>query len=220
MAGDQETKIMVTRTADYARARHEGDTGGHDWWHIERVRRLALDLCRQEGGDRLVVELAALLHDVADWKLHGDEAAAAWEVREWLLGLGAHQALVDHVGEIASSVSFLGAGVTTPMRTLEGRIVQDADRLDALGAIGIARAFAYGGARGRALHDLAVPPRRHTTAAAYKASTGPTINQFHEKLLLLKDGLHTVAARRLAAERHQFMEEFLARFAAEWEGRA
>ena len=195
-----------------------GDATGHDWWHVERVRRLALRLAAEEGADKFVVEVAALLHDVADWKLSGDAEAGARRAREWLASLGVEAPIVEHVAGIVAGISFKGAGVPTPMSTIEGRVVQDADRLDALGAIGIARAFAYGGSRGRPLHDPSEEPRLHGSFAEYRSATGGTLNHFHEKLLLLRERMNTAAGRRLADERHRFMEEFVRRFLAEWEG--
>jgi uncharacterized protein len=135
-----------------------------------------------------------------------------------LNSLDVDQPVIDHVASIIASLSFKGAGVETPMSTLEGRCVQDADRLDAIGAIGVARAFAYGGHRGRALYDPAVPPQPHDSFEAYKRNSGPTINHFHEKLLLLKDRMNTGTGKRLAAERHAFLERFLEQFMAEWDG--
>ena len=219
-AEETDRAEVVARTAAHVRALLGKDATGHDWWHVERVRRLALRIGAEEGADPFVVELAALLHDVADWKFHGgDEEAGARAARGWLEGLGVEPAVVDHVAAIVRDLSFKGAGVATPMASREGAVMQDADRLDAIGAVGIARAFAYGGARGRALHDPEVPPVLHATAGAYKTAGGPTINHFHEKLLLLKDRMNTDAGRRLAEERHRFVEAYLERFLAEWDGR-
>ena len=145
--------------------------------------------------------------------------AAARIAREWLESLQTPREIVDHVALIADTISFVGAGVATPMSTVEGRAVQDADRLDALGAVGIARAFAYGGSKGRPLYDPNVPPTPHDSFDAYKKNAGPTINHFYEKLLLLKDRMQTDAGRRLAEERHAFLEEFLDEFFAEWAGK-
>lgn len=209
---------IVARTEARVRELLAGDASGHDWWHIERVRRLALRLAAEEGADPLIVELAALLHDVGDWKLSGDPEAGPRHAREWLTEVGADPDIVQHVASIVAQVSFKGAGVATPMSTLAGSVVQDADRLDALGAIGIARAFAYGGSRGRPLHDPMQPPRLHTSFAEYRASAGGTLNHFREKLLLLRDRMNTTAGRRLAMERHAFMEDFVHRFLVEWDG--
>ena len=181
---------------------------------------MARRLAAEERADADVVELAALLHDVADWKFTGgDETAGPAAARAWLAAQGAAEPTIAHVERIVADLSFKGAGVPTPMHSLEGQIVQDADRLDAIGAIGVARAFAYGGHRGRAMYDPEVPAERHDSFAAYKRNSGPTINHFYEKLLLLAERMNTPAARRMAAERHAYMEEFLARFYREWEGR-
>jgi uncharacterized protein len=212
---------VIGKTVEHVRAALGADSSGHDWHHIERVRRVAMLIARDEEADPFVVELAALLHDIADWKFHGgDDNEGPRRAADWLLSLGVERATIDHVCRIIREISFKGAGVATPMSTLEGEIVQDADRLDAIGAIGIARAFAYGGHAGRAMHDPQVPCETHSTFAEYKKNSGPTINHFHEKLLLLRDRMNTASGRRLAAARHHFMEEFLARFLAEWQGDA
>jgi uncharacterized protein len=210
---------LLARTEAFVRERMHGDGSGHDWWHVHRVRGTALRLAREEGADESIVELAALLHDVWDHKLHdGDDTVAPREIRRWLKGAGADEATIAHVCEIVAGVSFKGAGVATPMRTPEGAVVQDADRLDAIGAVGIARAFAFGGTRGRPLHDPESEPEHHATFDAYRAGSGGTTAHFHEKLFLLRDRMNTASARRLADERHRFMEEFLRRFHDEWNG--
>jgi uncharacterized protein len=197
-----------------------GEGSGHDWWHVYRVWQSAIRIGEGEGADLYVVQIAALLHDLGDQKFQGgDETVGPRMAREWLESLDAAPVVIDHVCEIIRDLSFKGANVQTPMRTLEGRVVQDADRLDAIGAIGIARAFAYGGHKGRELYDPNVPPEIHGSFEAYKSSSAPTINHFYEKLLLLKEGMNTDTARRAAEERHRFMESFLAQFYAEWEGR-
>lgn len=209
---------ILRRTEAWVRGQMQGEGTGHDWWHVDRVRRMALRLARDERADPYVTELAALLHDVADHKFHGgDETIGPRTARAWLSEAGADAADVEHVATIIAELSFKGAGVATPMSTVEGRVVQDADRLDAIGAIGIARAFAYGGSRGRALHEPDAAPELHDSFEGYKASTGPTINHFHEKLLLLRDRMNTPAARRIADARHRFMEAFLDRFHQEWD---
>jgi len=196
-----------------------GDSSGHDWFHIERVRRTALAIGREEGADPITVELAALLHDVADWKFAGgDHTAGPRAAREWLVSRGADATLINHVCEIIASLSFKGADVPTPMATLEGQVVQDADRLDALGAIGIARTFAYGGHKGQAMHDPAIAPQPHASFDAYKRGGGTTINHFYEKLLLLAARVNTATGKRLAADRQRYMEHFLEQFLAEWDG--
>jgi uncharacterized protein len=208
---------ILTAAAAFAREQHSRDSSGHDWWHIARVRTLARAIAREEGADAYVCALAALLHDVADAKIAGDDATGQRRVRAWLEAHGVAPDVTAHVMEIIATMSFAG-GNRPPMRTLEGRVVQDADRLDAIGAIGIARAFAFGGSRGRAMHDPDERPRAYAGKAEYSASGAATITHFHEKLLLLKDRMNTVYARRLAEDRHRYMLAFLDEFAAEWDG--
>jgi uncharacterized protein len=210
---------IVARTADYVRHQLEGDSSGHDWWHIYRVWQAALRLAEAESADRFVVELAALLHDLDDWKLHDEDATGGPLIaRGWLEQCGVDAAVVGHIGDIIDQLSFKGAGVPTPMRSIEGMIVQDADRLDALGAIGIGRAFAYGGYKGRLMHDPDVRPQLHSTFDAYRANQGTTINHFYEKLLLLADRMNTPRARIIAERRQKTMEAFLEQFHLEWTG--
>jgi len=210
---------IIQKTTGHVRGLLSGEGSGHDWFHVERVCRTALRIGREEEADLFVVELAALLHDVADWKFAGgDHEAGPRAARDWLSSLGVSAAVIDRVCDIIAGLSFKGAGVETPMTTLEGQCVQDADRLDAIGAIGIARAFAYGGHKGRALYDPAVPPQPHATFEAYKKNVGPTINHFYEKLLLLKDRMNTATGTRLAGERHAIMENYLEQFFSEWNG--
>lgn len=204
---------VISKTTSFVRERLEGEGTGHDWWHIERVRNNAVKIAQEEGADLFIVELGALLHDIADWKFHGgDEEAGPKAAREWLEGLNVDESTIVHVCDIIKHISFKGAGVSTPMKTKEGMIVQDADRLDAMGAIGIARAFAYGGHKGRELHNPDRPPERHGSFEQYKKNTGPTLNHFYEKLFLLKDLMNTTTGKRMAEERHRFMEEYVARF--------
>lgn len=215
MTGEQ-ARILAS-AEEYARSELRHESSGHDWRHIERVRNLARVIAREEGADRYICELTALLHDLADAKIAGDEATGERRVRDWLVALAVEPAVIERVMEIITTMSFAG-GNRPPMTTLEGRVVQDADRLDALGAVGIARTFAYGGSRGRLLYDPDIPSQQHTSAEAYHASDAPTINHFYEKLLLLKDRMNTPYARRLAEGRHAYMEAFLAEFFAEWDG--
>jgi uncharacterized protein len=210
---------LVDRTAEYVKAKLSADGTGHDWWHVYRVWKMAKRIGEAEGADLLVVELAALLHDIADWKAHGgDSTVGPRMAREWLGSLDVDPTVIEHVCQIIADISFKGAGVEQPVVSLEGKVVQDADRLDALGAIGIGRAFAYGGAKGRLIYDPDVKPREHCTAESYLKDGGTTINHFYEKLLLLKDRMNTATGRTIAEKRHQYMEEFLRRFLDEWEG--
>lgn len=212
----EQVRLLAEAEA-FAREELRRDSSGHDWWHIQRVVALARRIAREEGADTFICELAALLHDVADYKIAGDEEAGLAKVRGWLEAHGADTPTVARVMEIIATMSF-GGGNRPPMRTLEGRVVQDADRLDAIGAIGVARAFAFGGSRGRALYDPEETPRAYSSTEAYHASTQSTISHFHEKLLLLKERMNTPFARRLAERRHRYMETFLEEFAAEWSG--
>ncbi|MFD1470451.1 HD domain-containing protein [Hymenobacter caeli] len=213
---------FIEPTAVFIEEKFRGEGSGHDWEHIRRVWRLAERLAADTpGADPELTALGALLHDVADWKAHGgDYEAGPRAARAWLAGLGAPAALIGRVETLIREVSFKGLGVPTPVSSPEAALVQDADRLDAIGAIGIARAFAYGGHRGRPLHDPAVPPVAHASFAAYQGSSGPTLNHFYEKLLHLHERLHTPAARRLAAGRQAYLEAFVAQFLAEWAGEA
>lgn len=211
---------IIQRTADYIQNKLGGEGSGHDWWHVYRVWKNAIHIAEQEHADMFEVELAALLHDIADWKFHdGDEDAGPKAASEWLNKLGVEEGVIQRVSRIIREVSFKGAGVKTAMTSQEGMIVQDADRLDAIGAIGIARAFAYGGSRHREIYNPGLSPENHETFEQYKNSRGSTINHFYEKLLLLKDLMNTEPARKIALERHEVMEEFLHQFFMEWEGK-
>lgn len=210
---------VIQSVAHEVRMRLQGEGSGHDWWHVLRVWNMAKHLCEQERADFFVVELAALLHDVADWKFHdGDDTVGPRVAREILEEQDVDSHVVDHVANIISTMSFKGAGVVTPMETLEGKIVQDADRLDAIGAIGIARTFAYGGNKNREMYNPEQKPTMHDSKDAYFSGGSHTINHFYEKLLLLKDRMNTNAAKQIAEGRHRFMEEYLERFYREWEG--
>ncbi len=192
--------------------------GSHDWFHIDRVRRTALYLQSIEGGSAECIELAALLHDYSDHKYNGgDFDAGSREVLALLRSLGASADLAQQVAQIVRVVSYKGAHVPDSMTNLEGQIVRDADRLDAIGAIGIARAFSYGGSKGRALYDPNVAPTMHQSKEAYAQDKGHTINHFYEKLLLLKDRMETPTAQKLAAQRHTVMEQFIVQFRQEWD---
>lgn len=204
---------IIRRTADYVRGQLAHENSGHDWWHVYRVLQLAKRLADREGADRFIVELAALLHDIADWKFHdGDEEVGPRVAKAWLESLHVPQPICRQVADIIRRISFHGAGTASVTTTIEGKVVQDADRLDAIGAIGIARVFMYSGSRDREMYDPDVPPTMHATAEAYKANRSSAINHFYEKLLLLSERLNTDAARKIAKDRHEFMEQYLDRF--------
>ena len=210
---------LIDRVAAQIRARCQGESSGHDWHHIDRVWTLARRVAIAEGADLQVVELGALVHDIADWKFHaGDDSAGPRAAQMPLADEGAAHDIIDAVVDIVATLSFKGAGVRTAMRSIEGQCVQDADRLDAIGAIGIARCFAYGGHAGRLIHDPQVAPVMHASAEAYKAAKGTSLNHFYEKLLLLKDRMNTASGRRIAEERHAYMAQFVARFLGERNG--
>ncbi|MBN1348331.1 HD domain-containing protein [candidate division KSB1 bacterium] len=213
----RQGSLILQRTIEYVKRSQQFNTSGHDWWHTWRVWQMAKRLAREEGADMFVVELAALLHDLADWKYtDANEHAAS----DWLASQQVPRAIIRHVDEIVGTLSFKGAGVDSKMSSLEGKVVQDADRLDAMGAIGIARTFAYGGSKNRLLHSPEIKPVIHQTPEEYKQRVGTTINHFYEKLLLLKERMNTEPARKIAAARHHFLGSFLARFFDEWEGKA
>ncbi len=215
-----EKEKIIQKTAQFVREHLEGESTGHDWWHTYRVWKMALRIANEEKDvDLFVVQLAALLHDIADWKFHGgDESIGVKLAREWLEKLEVDEKTINHVCEIIKEVSFKGAGVKSKPRTKEGMIVQDADRLDALGAIGIARCFATGAKLNQEIYNPEIKPKFHKTFEEYKNSKTTSINHFYEKLLLLKDLMNTETARRIAEGRHKFMEEFIDRFFREWNG--
>jgi uncharacterized protein len=215
-----QTKI-VQKTAAFIKEKFATEATGHDCWHMYRVWKTAQHIAAQEPtADRFTTELAALLHDIADWKFHdGDLEAGPRAARAWLKTQNVDEAVILHIEGIIRNVSFMGAHVKNDLKTIEGQIVFDADKLDSLGAIGIARAFAYGGANGRPMYDPVSRPELHATFEAYKSKQGPTIDHFYEKLLLLKDKMYTVTGKAMAQSRHEYMETFLKQFYAEWEGK-
>ncbi len=209
----------IASTEAYVKAQLQGAEGGHDWWHVYRVWQLSKRIAIQESADTLTVELSALLHDIADAKFHGgDEELGPARATAFLEQLGLDAERVAHISNIIRYLSYKGGHNEGAFYSPEFAVVRDADRLDALGAIGIARTFNYGGFRNRALYDPAIPPQPGMSKEAYKNSTAPTLNHFYEKLLLLKDGMLTATGKQLAAERHAYMQEFVDRFKAEWEG--
>ncbi len=211
---------IINQTAAYVESTLQGAEGGHDWWHIHRVWHNTRLLARTEPVDAFVAELAALLHDIADSKFHdGDEEIGPRTAAAFLQELKVDPLVVEHVVQVIRHISFKGGNFESPFFSPELAVVQDADRLDALGAIGIARTFNYGGFKNRPLYDPAIPPDMNLSKEAYKNSSAPTINHFYEKLLLLKDRMNTETGRKLAQERHDFMEQFLERFYAEWNGK-
>ena len=210
---------IIDKTCKFVEDKLSGDGSGHDWWHIFRVWTLAKKIAVEEKAQVEIVELGALLHDIADWKFYdGDDSIGPAIAREFLNNHNVEPNLSDSVVEIISTVSYKGAGVATPMKTLEGKIVQDADRLDAIGALGIARTFAYGGYKNRLIYHPDEKPVLHKSYEDYKKNEGHTINHFYEKLLLLKERMNTNTGKRIAEGRHKFMQSFLDQFYKEWDG--
>jgi uncharacterized protein len=211
----------IIETVQYVKKTLSGAEGGHDWFHIERVWKNAKLIASGEECDLEVVELAALLHDIADSKFHGgDEEIGPRKAREYLTTAGVDSKKANHIVAIIENVSFKGGHNARNHSSIELDIVQDADRLDAIGAIGIARTFNYGGFKNRAIYDPSIAPNLNMTKEEYKKSKAPTINHFYEKLLLLKDLMNTQSGKRIAEQRHQYMEGFLNQFYNEWNGRS
>lgn len=212
-----DKKQIVQETGIFIRALLEGEGSGHDWWHIHRVRNNALLIAKAYNTDLFVIEMAALVHDIADHKLHGgDEEIGPRKAKEWMEECNIEPQEMNHILLIMQQVSFSKGTIPD---TLEGKIVQDADRLDAIGAIGIARTFAFGGFKKREIYNPEIPPVKYHSMDDYKKNTNPTLNHFYEKLLLLKDLMNTEEAKKIATHRHQYMEEFLEQFYGEWNGK-
>tara|TARA_B100000809_G_scaffold225176_1_gene235965 strand:+ start:21812 stop:22465 length:654 start_codon:yes stop_codon:yes gene_type:complete len=212
-------KQIIQNTIDFVKETLKNAEGGHDWFHIERVYKNSLLIAEQENVDLFVVQLAALLHDIADSKFHkGDETIGPRMAYEFLKKEITPEETIQHVVHIIKNISYKGGNFKNTFHSKELAVVQDADRLDAIGAIGIARCFSYGGFKERALYDPEITPNLQLTKEAYKKSTAPSINHFYEKLLLLKGKMNTETGQRIAADRHVFMEHFLNQFYAEWNG--
>ncbi|MGD0729062.1 MAG: HD domain-containing protein [Candidatus Micrarchaeaceae archaeon] len=227
MVKDGTTKQKaIEMTAQYVKAKLSGETTGHDWFHVYRVWRNAITIGKVEKADMFVVQLAALLHDIADWKMNDvDSKIGPKKAKEWLESLKVDPKTIQHVCDIIQDMTFKGAASKSKIKTKEGMIVQDADRLDAMGAIGIARTFASGQKFGQEIYNPNIKPLINLTAKSYgKQYTGErkntSINHFYEKLLLIKDRMNTRTARKIAKQRHDFMEEYLKRFYKEWDGKS
>jgi uncharacterized protein len=216
-------KNIIEQTIVFVKKTLQGAEGGHDWFHIHRVFLNTQSIARKEKVNHLIVSLGALLHDIADSKFHdGDESIGPKVASEFLTSLNVEQEVIDHVVQIIENISFkssLETKLKERFNSIELQVVQDADRLDAIGAIGIARAFNYGGFKNRELHNPIVPPNLNMSKEEYKKSTAPTINHFYEKLLLLKDKMNTSTGKRIAQQRHQFMLDYLVQFDNEWKGK-
>lgn len=208
-----KTKLFVKETLADAE-------GGHDWFHTLRVYNNALLIAKDETVDTLIIGLGALLHDIADSKFHdGDETIGPKKAREFLFKLNVDSKVIEHVVQIIENISFKGGNETQKFKSAELDVIQDADRLDAIGAIGIARCFNYGGFKNRGLYNPDIKPNLNMSKEEYKNSKAPTINHFYEKLLLLKDRMNTSTGKKIALERHNYMLNFLEQFYAEWHGK-
>ncbi len=213
-------KTVILKTIDFVKKVLFNAEGGHDWWHIYRVWQLAKHISRTESVDTYVVELGALLHDIADFKFHnGDDKVGPRKARELLTSLNVEETVIIHIENIISNVSFKGSQHTQKFKSPELAVVQDADRLDAMGALGIARTFNYGGYKGRGIYNPEIKPNLKMTEKEYKNSNAPTLNHFYEKLLLLKDRMNTDTGKAMAKHRHKYMEQFLDEFYKEWDGK-
>lgn len=212
-----QKKNLLDQLTEVVEQKFRNESADHDWYHIQRVVKLAEEIQSKEGGDLLVIRVAALLHDISDHKLNGGVKNDCARVsKEILTHLNADEALIRKVCEIVDRVSFKGAGVADETGSIELDIVRDADRLDAIGAIGIARAFHFGGKNNRSLYEPDLNPSLHSSFEDYSSDKSHTINHFYEKLLLVKDRLKTPAAQKIGAERHQLMEDFVSNFLKEW----
>ena len=210
---------IIEKTILFVKDKLENAEGGHDWFHIERVYKNALLIAQEEDCDLTVVKLGALLHDIADSKFHdGDEAVGPRTAGAFLESENISEEIIAHVINIIENISFKGGNFEKKFSSKELEIVQDADRLDAIGAIGIARCFNYGGFKNRPLYNPAIPAKFNMSKEEYKTSESPTLNHFYEKLLVLKDKMNTPTGKKIAEARHQYMENFLSQFYAEWEG--
>lgn len=208
---------IIQKVKEYVRKELGHEPTGHDWGHSWRVWKMAKRIAEKEGGDLFIIELAALLHDIADWKFSGGNTKTGSKKAKILLEkLGVEQKIIKEVCCIIENISFKGAGVKDKMKIIEGKIVQDADRLDAIGAIGIARTFAYGGFKRKEIYNPEIKPKVHKSFREYKENKSTSINHFYEKLLLLKDRLNTKTAKKIAEKRHKFLEAYLKQFFKEW----
>lgn len=216
-----ENEIKILEAAEkYVKAQLTGEGSGHDWWHIVRVHTVAKQFAEKEGADSFICQLAALLHDLADEKIAGSEEVGLAQVSDWLASQSLSEEKRSHVLEIIQYMSFKGGANQGKTLTLEGQIVQDADRLDAIGAIGIARVMAYAGNKGNLIHEPEKQVRQHMTVEEYRKGDNTAIMHFYEKLLKLKDLMNTESAKKMAQHRHEFMESYLKEFYAEWDGKA
>lgn len=212
---DQE---VIDKTAAFIKEKFSKEPTGHDWWHMYRVWQLARHINKTENADRLIVELGALLHDIADWKFYEDEEVGPRAARAWLEGLKVEEAVIQHVEDIIRNISFKGAKVKNNLNSKEGQIVHDADKLDAIGAIGIARTFHYSGAHNWPIYNPEYRYEQHDTPETFKNDSSGAVSHFYDKLLLLKDRMFTETGKKMAAHRHKVLKQYLEEFYSEWKG--
>lgn len=208
--------LMIERTKDFVKEKLYGEGSGHDWFHIERVYNLAKFIAEKENADLFIVEMTALLHDIDDWKFSKGTDTNTTVTENFLTSINVSKNDINKIISIIKTMSFKGGVVDSTQSSIEGKVAQDADRLDAIGAIGIARTFAYGGSKGRQIYDPSISPIEFTSLEQVKNKENHTINHFYEKLLKLKDLMNTETAKELAEKRHNFMENFLEEFYSEW----
>lgn len=213
---------IIKKAAKFVKSRLSSESSGHGWWHTWRVWQMAKKIAKKEKANLFIVEIAALFHDVADWKFQSehDDSIGALIAKEWLEKFDIDSKIISQICNIIKNVSFKGAKVKDKLKTIEGKVVQDADRLDAMGTMGIARTFAYGGSSGREIYNPNKKPKKHKTFEEYKASKSPSINHFYEKLLLLRNRMNTKTGRKIAEKRHKFLKIYLKEFFNEWEGKS
>lgn len=213
---NNHNELIINKTIEFVKTKLINEGSGHDYYHAERVYKTSLYIAEREGADTFIVSLAALLHDIDDWKFSKDNETNTSNIEKFLLTVGLDESIISSVLSIIKTISFKGGVVDSSQSTLEGKVVQDADRLDAIGAIGIARTFTYGGNKHRLIYDPEIPPKTFTSLNEVKEVKNHTINHFYEKLLKLKDLMNTETGRNLAVKKHRYMEAFLKEFYDEW----
>ena len=208
--------LMIEKTKDFVKEKLYGEGSGHDWFHIERVYNLSKFIAEKENADLFIVEITSLLHDIDDWKFSNDTDTNTTTTENFLASISVPKNDINKIISIIKTMSFKGGVVDSTQNSIEGKVVQDSDRLDAIGAIGIARTFAYGGSKGRQIYDPSINPIEFTSLEQVKNAGNHTVNHFYEKLLKLKDLMNTNTAKEIAEKRHKFMENFLEEFYSEW----
>ncbi len=211
-----DKNLMIEKTKDFVKEKLYGEGSGHDWFHIERVYNLSKFIAEKENADLFIVEMTSLLHDIDDWKFSNDTDTNTTTTENFLASISVPKNDINKIISIIKTMSFKGGVVDSTQNSIEGKVVQDSDRLDAIGAIGIARTFAYGGSKGRQIYDPSINPIEFTSLEQVKNAGNHTVNHFYEKLLKLKDLMNTNTAKEIAEKRHKFMENFLEEFYSEW----